>query len=86
MDCSRGITLEAGILAMPDCATPVAVAELGTKLAGEKPPESEPQFRQWCFINSRLKSKKVCRPTQAACIAEAQHWVASPRRHCRGEQ
>jgi serine/threonine protein kinase len=82
-DCSRGIVIEAGSSALPDCATPVAVEELGTKL--EREVESEQQFRQWCFINSRMRSKKVCRPTRAACIAEAQHWVEQPSRSCRGE-
>jgi serine/threonine protein kinase len=83
-ECSRDIVIEAGIQALPDCASPVAVAELGTKLEHEA--ESEQQFRQWCFINSRMRSKKVCRPTRAACIAEAQHWVEHPSRSCRGEQ
>lgn len=83
-ECSSGVVIEAGIQALPDCATPVAVAELGAKLDSET--SGVDQFRRWCFINSRLKSKKVCRPTQAACIAEAQHWVEHPRRSCRGEQ
>jgi hypothetical protein len=81
--CSRGIVIEAGIQALPDCATPVAVADLDTNLT---PPEPATQYRKWCFINSRLKSRKVCRPTRAACIAEAQHWVEHPQRSCRGEQ
>jgi tRNA A-37 threonylcarbamoyl transferase component Bud32 len=80
--CSRGIVIEAGIEAMPDCATPIAVAELGAKLEADG---AEQEFGKWCFINSRLRGKKECRPTQAACIAEAQHWVANPRRSCRGE-
>jgi serine/threonine protein kinase len=82
-ECSRGIVIEAGIQALPDCASPVAVAELGTKLEAEA--EAEPQFRQWCFINSRMRSRKECHPTRAACIAEAQHWVEHPSRSCRGE-
>jgi tRNA A-37 threonylcarbamoyl transferase component Bud32 len=80
--CSRGIVIEAEIQAMPDCETPIAIAELGAKLEANG---AEQEFGKWCFINSRLRGKKECRPTRAACIAEAQHWVANPRRSCRGE-
>jgi serine/threonine protein kinase len=82
--CPRDIVIESGMPAMPDCATPIAMTEVGTRLAGAS--ASTEQFRRWCFINSSLRSKKVCRPTQAACIAEAAHWVDHPRRSCRGEQ
>jgi hypothetical protein len=83
-ECARGVVLEAEVSTPEDCGSPVAIADLDDKLAG--PPASEPEFRRWCFINSSLKSKKVCRNTRAACIAEAQHWVDKPRQACQGER
>ena len=77
--CSHAITIEtSGREEMTDCATPLALPDLAAKLPAE--------FRRWCFINTSLRNKKECRPTQAACIAEAQHWVDNPRRSCRGEK
>ena len=74
-ECAGEIVIEAGSTPAPDCAAPVAIAAL----------DDEPQYRRWCFINSRLRSKKECRSTRAACIAEAKHWVDNPQKSCKGE-
>jgi serine/threonine protein kinase len=87
-ECSRGVVLQAGASTLDGCANPVAIEELKSKLAqpSEDADASEPEFRRWCFINSSLKNKKVCRSTRAACISEAQHWVDKPRQSCEGER
>jgi hypothetical protein len=85
-ECSRGVVLQAEDSPLDNCASPIALTELGTRLAQTDAEASEPEFRRWCFINSSLKNKKECFGSQAACVAEAKHWVEKPKQSCQGER
>ena len=88
-DCSRGILIETGLEAHATCDEPLSIDEvpvaLGLVTPSDEPEPAEVEFKRWCFVNRRLKNKKTCKRTQAACIAEARHWVDKPKRACRGE-